>query len=51
MLLPIAGVDNDASGAVCMGDDGAIHPIHPYGLDITSIIVSEVETLVDPIIC
>ena len=33
-----------------MGDDGAIQPVHPDGLDITLVVVSEVETLVDPII-
>lgn len=50
LLLPIAGINYNGSGTVCIDNDGAVLPVHPHGLDTALVVVSEVETLVDPVV-
>ena len=49
-VLPMAGIHNDGSGAIGIGNKGAILSIHSYGLDIMSVVVGEIQVLVDPVI-
>lgn len=49
--LPIAGINDNGSGKVCLGDKCTVQPIHTHRFDIASDKVSEVDALVDPVIC
>lgn len=49
--LPIAGINDNGSGMVCLGDKCTVQPIHTHGFDIAPDIVSEEDALVDPVIC
>ena len=48
-VLPMAGIHNDGSGAIGIGNKGAILSIHSYGLDILSVVVGEIQVLADPV--
>ena len=50
LVLPIAGIHNDAKRAVGMGYQGPVLPVHPHGLDTSVVVVGEVKALVNPVI-